>query len=94
METGVSNHEVSDLTSDRNLGALNGVRGFWVNGGPIVMLSGFDGVDDVGVLEEAVLEVVNTVMDQAEAHPEVVQEADHMPESLFDDARDDLVKGQ
>ena len=69
----------------------NGVRGFFVNGGPLVMLSGFEGVNDVEEFELAVIEVVNEVLDAAEANPDVLrklaQEQQQQAHPAFDNAR-------
>lgn len=66
----------------------NGVRGFFVNGGPLVMLSGFEGVDDIEEFELAVIDVINEVLDTAEASPDMLRDlAQQQSHPAFDDAR-------
>lgn len=66
----------------------NGVRGFYVNGGPLVMLSGFEGVNDIEEFELAVIEVVNEVLDAAEANPDLLGDlAKQQSHPAFDNAR-------
>lgn len=54
----------------------NGVRGVWANGSPLAVLSGFEGVTDVEEYQQAVIEMINAVMEEAESNPDVVAAAD------------------